>query len=224
MLKQLERQAGESVKSLTHRSLRHAVMTGQLPPGHAVTITGLSQELDVSTMPVREALHLLVADGALEHLDNRRVRVPEMSPEKFDETLAARIALETLAAERAMPQVDYLRLAKLEKIDAEIDEAYARGDIESGIERNFAFHRCLYETRSAAVLLPLIESVWVRLGPFMREATENLQETYRFDRHAEAMQAIKDQNAEALRSAIISDIQDGAGYLGRKRFMDTVAQ
>ena len=29
-------------------------------------------------MPVREALHRLVADGALEYLDNRRVRVPEM--------------------------------------------------------------------------------------------------------------------------------------------------
>jgi DNA-binding GntR family transcriptional regulator len=62
--------------------------------------------------------------------------------------------------------------------------------------------------------------VWVRLGPFMREATEHLAETYRFDRHAEAMQAIRDKDAEALRRAIISDIQDGAGYLGRKRFSD----
>ncbi|MCO6187711.1 FCD domain-containing protein [Rhizobium sp. L1K21] len=219
MLKLLDKQPHESVKALTHRSLRHAVMTGRLPPGQAVTITGIAEALGVSTMPVREALHLLVADGALEHLDNRRVRVPEMTPDKFDETLAARIALETLAADRAMPFVDYLRLAKMEKIDAEIDAAYERGDIEAGIERNFDFHRCLYETRSAAVLLPLIESVWIRLGPFMREATENLQESYRLDRHAEAMQAIRSRDREALRSAITSDIQDGAGYLGRKRFM-----
>ncbi len=34
----------------------------------------------------------------------------------------------------------------------------------------------------------------------MREATENLEETYRFDRHAEAMQAIRDKDAEALRA------------------------
>ena len=223
LLKPLEKNKGESAKNWTYRSLRYAVMTGRLPPGQAVTIAGLAEELGVSPMPVREALHLLVADGALEHLDNRRVRVPNMSSEKFDETIAARIALETLASERAMHHVDYLRLHKMQKIDAEIDEAYGRGDIETGIERNFAFHRCLYETRSADVLLPLIESVWLRLGPFMREATENLEETYRFDRHAEAMQALKDQDAAALRNAIVSDIQDGAGYLGRKRFMRTVS-
>ena len=220
MLKPLDRNTRESVKKWTYRSLRHSVMTGRLPPGQAVTITGLAEELGVSAMPIREALHLLVADGALEHMDNRRVRVPNMTPEKFDETLSARIALETLAAERAMLHVDEARLARMQKLDAEIDEAYDAGDLESGIERNFAFHRCLYETRSSAVLLPLIESVWVRLGPFMREAAEHLAETYRFDRHAEAMQAIRDKDAEALRRAIISDIQDGAGYLGRKRFSD----
>lgn len=194
-------------------------MTGQVPPGQAVTIVGLSDALSVSTMPVREALHKLVADGAIEYLDNRRVRVPEITPEKFDEILEARVALETLAAVRAMPFVDYVRLAKMEAIDQEIDAAYDAGDIEAGIERNFAFHRCLYETRSTFVLLPLIESIWLRLGPFMREATENLAETYRFDRHAEAMQAIRDQDATALKAAITSDIQDGTGHLGRSRFI-----
>ncbi len=219
MITALQRLAGESVKQWTYRSLRHAIMTGQVPPGLPVTVAGVSEALGVSSMPVREALHLLVADGALEYLDNRRVRVPDMTPEKFDEIIAARVALETLAAVRAMPFVDYLRLDRMRKIDAEIDAAYDRGDLEAGIERNFAFHRCLYEVRSSAVLLPLIESVWSRLGPFMREATENLEESYRFDRHAEAMQAIRDKDAQALNAAIVSDIQEGAGYLGRKRFL-----
>ncbi len=110
----------------------HSVMTGRLPPGQAVTITGLAEELGVSAMPIREALHLLVADGALEHMDNRRVRVPNMTPEKFDETLSARIALETLAAERAMLHIDEARLARMQKLDAEIDEAYDADDIEAG--------------------------------------------------------------------------------------------
>ena len=52
-------------------------------------------------MPVREALHRLVADGALEYLDNRRVRVPEMTLSKFEEIISARTALETVAAVRA---------------------------------------------------------------------------------------------------------------------------
>lgn len=219
-----DRQALESVKQWVYRNLRQAIMSGRLPPGQPVTIHGIAQNLSVSAMPVREAIHRLVADGALEHLDNRRVRVPDMDPEKFDEIITARIALETVAAERCMPFIDYLRLARLEKLDTEIDAAYQAGNIELGIERNFAFHRCLYEGHASAVLLPLIESLWLRLGPFMREATENLHESYRVDRHAEAMAAIRAQDVDALRQAIVADIQDGAGHLGRTRFLEVEAE
>lgn len=214
----------ESVKQWVYRSLRQAIMAGRFPPGLPVTIQGIAEVLAVSAMPVREALHRLVADGALEHLDNRRVRVPEIDPGKFDEIISVRIALETIAAVRAMPFIDYLRMARLQQHDADIDSAYNAGDIELGIERNFAFHRCLYEVPSSTVLLPMIESVWLRLGPFMREATENLDESYRVDRHAEALEAIQQQDAAALKAAITADIQEGAGHLGRKRFLDVEAQ
>ena len=210
----------ESMKQWVYRSLRQAIMTGRFPPGLPVTIQGIAEMLQVSAMPVREALHRLVADGALQHLDNRRVRVPDIDPEKFDEIIAARIALETVAAERALPAIDYLRIARLQQLDDDIDVAYKAGNIEQGIEANFAFHRCLYEVRSSAVLLPLIESVWLRLGPFMREATENLDESYRVDRHAQALEAIDAKDATALKAAITADIQDGAGHLGHKRFLD----
>lgn len=210
----------ESMKQWVYRCLRQAIMTGRFPPGLPVTIQGIAEMLQVSAMPVREALHRLVADGALEHLDNRRVRVPDIDPDKFDEIIAARIALETVAAERALPFIDYLRLARLQQLDDEIDVAYKAGNIEQGIEANFAFHRCLYEVRSSAVLLPLIESVWLRLGPFMREATENLDESYRVDRHVQALEAITGKDTVALKAAITADIQDGAGHLGHKRFLD----
>jgi DNA-binding GntR family transcriptional regulator len=218
------RQPLESVKKWVYRSLRKSIMTGRFEPGLAITIQGLAESLDVSAMPVREAIHRLIADGALELLDNRRVRVPDIDPKKFDEIIAARIALETVAAERAMHFVDYICMAQLEAIDLSIDDAYNAGDIELGIERNFAFHRRLYELNSGSVLVPLIESVWLRLGPFMREATENLDESYRVDRHEEALEAIRNKDSAALRDAITADIQEGAGHLGRKRFLDVSAR
>ncbi|MDX3926189.1 MAG: GntR family transcriptional regulator [Shinella sp.] len=218
------REPSESVKKWVYRILRHAIMTGRFQPGHPVTINGLSETLGVSAMPVREALHRLVADGAIELLDNRRVRVPEIDPDKFDEILSARTALETVAAERALPHIDFVRLAHLQRLDGLVDEAYAQGDIERGIEANFAFHRALYEVRSAAVLLPLIESLWLRLGPFMRRATENLHESYLVDRHAEALEAIRAKNVVALKAAIAADIQDGAGHLGRAQFLHVAAE
>ncbi|WP_310417455.1 GntR family transcriptional regulator [Mycoplana sp. BE70] len=224
MLASEERQPYESIKHWVHRTLRHALMTGRFQPGEPVTINGLAEMLDVSAMPVREALQYLVADGALELLDNRRVRVPEMVPEKFDEILAARIALETVAAERALPEMDFIRVARLQHLDSLVDDAYDAGDIERGMVANFDFHRCIYEVHSNGVLLPMIESLWLRLGPFMRHAAENHWQSYKVDRHAEAMVAIRDKNAEALKTAITADIQDGIGHLGRTQFLDAAAR
>ncbi|NEJ69552.1 FCD domain-containing protein [Rhizobium phaseoli] len=211
---------GESTKKWVYRSLSRAIMSGRFPPGLPVTISGLSESLDVSTMPVRGALDQLIADGALEYLDNRRVRVPDIGPERFDELIAARVSLETVAAERALHFIDFLRIDRLVALDTMIDEAFQAGDIELGIERNFAFHRCMYEGRPSFVLLPLIESVWLRMGPFMREAVAHLNESYQVDRHVEAIEAIKQKDGLALKEAITADIQDGAGHVGRQRLRE----
>ncbi|MDO6965322.1 GntR family transcriptional regulator [Rhizobium alvei] len=211
---------GESTKKWVYRSLSRAIMSGRFPPGQPVTISGLSESLGVSTMPVRGALDQLIADGALEYLDNRRVRVPDIGPDRFDELIATRIALETVAAERAMHFIDYIRIEQLVTLDNKIDEAYEDGNIELGIERNFAFHRCMYDVRPSFVLLPLIESVWLRMGPFMREAVAHLDQSYQVDRHGEAIEAIKRRDAVALKEAITADIQDGTGHVGRLRLLN----
>lgn len=210
-----DRKADESLKQRVYRTLRARVMSGAVAPGLPITINGVAEDLGVSAMPVREALHRLVADGALEYLDNRRVRVPEMTLSKFEEIISARTALETLAAVRALPHIDAARLERLQVIDAQIDEAYSGNDLLRSTELNFIFHRTLYEPGATGVLLSLMESVWLRLGPFMRLATAKLEDSYRIDRHAEAMAAIRNNDPVALSQAIEADIQDGVGHLGR---------
>ncbi|MDZ7873066.1 MAG: GntR family transcriptional regulator [Rhizobium sp.] len=210
-----EGKAEKSLKQRVYRTLRSRVMSGAVAPGLPITINGVAEDLAVSAMPVREALHRLVADGALEYLDNRRVRVPEMTLSKFEEIIAARIALETLAATRALPHIDADRLERLQVIDTAIDDAYAANDLLRSTELNFLFHRTLYEPGASGVILDLTESVWLRLGPFMRLATAKLEESYRIDRHAEALDAIRARDPDALSAAIEADIQDGVGHLGR---------
>jgi len=218
MLVAAGREASESAKQWVYRVLRRAIMTGQFTPGEPVTINGLAETLGVSAMPVREALHRLVSEGALELLDNRRVRVPDLDAQRFEDVLDARIALETRAAERAMPFIDDVRLVRLRAFDQQADQALAAGNFGRLVEANFDFHRCLYEARPASVMLPLIESLWLRLGPFMRRAGETLSQTYQVDRHAEALAAIIARDAEALKAAIVADIRDGTGHLGRGHF------
>jgi DNA-binding GntR family transcriptional regulator len=219
------RVAGETIHQWVFRGLRRAIMSGGFPPGQAVTIRGLAEAMDVSAMPVREALRRLVAERALTLLDNRRVRVPGMTADRFEELLAARTVLEMEAAGRALPLIDAARLAQLQRIDQTIEDAIAQGDSETVVAQNFLFHLTMYNARTDSVLVPLIESVWLQTGPFMRAALEDFPaEDDGYDYHQVALTAIAEGDEQALRRAIASDIRTGIGHLVRSGRMLPVAK
>jgi len=209
----MRRRAGETVGEFVHRRLRQAIMTGRFPPGFAVTIRGLATLLGTSAMPVREAMRRLAAEQALDLQDNRRARVPEMTEARFLCLMETRILLETAAARRALRAIDAARLAELRKLDQAVNEAFARADIERTIEANLAFHRRLYSLAPHDVLTPLIESIWLQIGPYMRAALQGAPGYYPIDRHAEAMAAIAARDERALAAAIEADVRDGIGHL-----------
>lgn len=205
----LPRAKKETVSQNVYRCLRHAVMIGRIPPGRALTIREIAEALNVSMMPVREALRLLSAERALEVRDNRRVQVPHMTASRFRELCELRVVLETHAALGALPYITADRIATIEEIDSRIDEANLRSDFEQAIALNQDFHRTIYLAKPDQESLPLIESVWLQLGPFIRIALSRLDDYYRIDRHAEAMKALRRQDPIGLRVAIEADVRDG---------------
>jgi DNA-binding GntR family transcriptional regulator len=209
----LRQRDGETTGEFVHRRLRHAIMTGRFPPGVAVTIRGLAALLGTSSMPVREAMRRLVAERALNLLDNRRARVPDMTRDRFRALIDARILLESAAAIRAMPHVDAAQLADLQRLDQTVGEVLVRSDIERTIETNLAFHRRLYSLAPDDALTPLIESIWLQIGPFMRAALQEAPAFYRAEHHAGALAAIAARDAQALARAIEADVREGIGHL-----------
>ncbi len=202
-----------TVTQWVYRTLRSAVMNGQILPGRALTIRELAKVLDVSPMPIREAIRQLSAENALEIQGNRRVMVPKMTAMKFTELCEARIALEPYAAARAMPYLNQDKISELRALNELGDQAMAQGNFEEISGLNQQFHRQLYSANPHQVTLPLIESLWLQLGPFMRLATSSLEEYYVVDRHKEAMEAIEKQDAIALQLAIKADVREGIAFV-----------
>ena len=205
----LEKTTGLKTNQWVYQLLRTNLLCGKIAPGIPLTIRGLAEALNVSPMPVREALHRLTCEGALEAKNNRRVIVPLMTAEKFNELCEMRILLETHAAESALPYIRDTDISKLEDIDSSIDDAVQQGDVEATSLLNQDFHRSLYSANPFQIVVPLVESVWLQLGPFSRIAISKLEKIYIVDRHVEAIEALKQQNSFGLRRAIESDIRDG---------------
>ncbi len=192
-----------------YQLLRNNLLCGRIEPGKSLTIRGLAEILHVSPMPVREALHRLACEGAVEVKNNRRVIVPMMTAEKFTELCDLRILLETHAAEGALPYIKESDIETLEQLDAKIDEAVEQDDADHISLCNQAFHRYLYSVNPFQISVPLIESLWLQLGPFSRIAIDKLEKVYLVDRHVEALEALKSRNLFGLRRAIEADIRDG---------------
>src|SRR6056297_1698956 len=98
---------------LIYRQLRDLVLFGDLAPGQAVTIQGLTDRLGAGMTPVREAIRRLISEGALEFQGNRRVSVPQLSSDNICEIIIARQWLDPLLAERSTARAGPADLAEL---------------------------------------------------------------------------------------------------------------
>ncbi|UCH93139.1 MAG: GntR family transcriptional regulator [Candidatus Aminicenantes bacterium] len=123
-----------ALRDLVHRNVLERILQGHLPPGSRVKDTDLSEELQVSRTPVREALVRLVKEGFLENLVGRGFMVRPLTSQEVQDIYPIIWTLETLALktseplphesleyfekisdEMKVPQSDFIRLIELDK-------------------------------------------------------------------------------------------------------------
>ncbi|OYW56432.1 MAG: GntR family transcriptional regulator [Hyphomicrobium sp. 32-62-53] len=209
-----DRIVGLTTHEEVYRRLREQILYGGIKPGSAVTLRGLADELGVSSMPVREAVRRLIAERALLLQDNRRVMVPPMTRDTFEQILFARRALEPELAARALPKLTKKDIAAIEATDMAIDRAMRAGDTEGYMRANHQFHFSIYRKSEAWTLVALVESIWLQFGPFMRMAYGRIGTSTIEDHHEFALAAMQNGDVQGLRSAIDADIGQGMGFIG----------
>lgn len=209
---QEERSRG-SIRERVEEVVRHALLTGRFVPGRPVTLRGLAQDLGVSPMPVREAVRSLAAENALDIRPNGRIEVPRMTPARLDELLKARLLLEPELAAMATESLSRQDAKRLGKIDDAIDASIHGGDAETYMRLNHAFHFYIYRAAASEVFLPLVESLWLQIAPFMRIVYGRVGTAVLVDHHKEAIAAVLARDAGGMRAAIAADIGGGMRIL-----------
>lgn len=191
-----------------YAALKEALIEGRIPPGQPVTVASLCDMLGVGTMPMREAVRRVSAEGGLSSSETRRLTVPALGRERFVALTQARRLLEPEAAVQAMAHVTPEVLDKLRTDDEALNAAIAQGDVSGYMRFNYRFHFGLYRAMPESVLCPLIESLWLQFGAYMHVMLDHAPRRLVADRHAEALTALRGGEAEALRAAITADIDD----------------
>jgi DNA-binding GntR family transcriptional regulator len=205
--------AAHSAHDRVYRTLRTAIMYGEINPGQAMTLRGIGEEFEVSMTPAREAIRRLVAEGALSMSSSGRVSTPELSNERIEELAALRALIEVELASRALPRAHMALIERLQTINGTIAEHIARQDAVAYIRTNLEFHRTLYLRAQAPAMLAMVEQVWLQLGPTMRALYGRLRRKDPPHFHRLIIAALKAGDEPGLRLAVRSDVTQGLKML-----------
>jgi DNA-binding GntR family transcriptional regulator len=209
----------ETVQDRVYSELRRALIGGLFEPSQVLTIRGLADALVTSTMPVREALGRLITEKALEAMPNRSVRVPSITLDRLDDLLRARILIEGEAIALAAARMDAPQIATIEAILDEMRALKHKKDVDREVTLNQRFHFEIYRCCGSAVLIPMIESLWLQSGPCIRVAIYAFSEAGEVDTahyHRTIVTALAYHDAQSAREALVADISRPFTFLRNK--------
>jgi len=165
----------ETLHDRVYAELRRSLINGMFDAGQQLRIQDLAETLQTSTMPVREALGRLVSEQALEALPNRTVRVPLITRERLDDLARARYLVEGELVRLALPRLssdDFAELRSLTERCEAVFREHGADVAHVSTELNHDFHFHIYRAAGSPVLIPIVESLWLQSGPYVRVAAQ----------------------------------------------------
>lgn len=209
-----------TLQERVYQELRAALFQGRYAPGETVTIRSLARALGTSEMPVREALQRLVAEKVLQQTPARSIQVTPLTRERYDELTRIRMAIEGLAAKLATPFATPPLIASLKRMNREMRGATEDGDRMRVLQSNQELHFTVYRTARAPQLLDIIETLWLRSGPFFASAYNGPEHPGEmFARatkvHDRLIAALERRDGRAASQAVMLDIKSAAAWYRR---------
>jgi DNA-binding GntR family transcriptional regulator len=193
----------ETLKEQIYVEARRALQAGKFEPGEAITVKLLADELGAGTMPIREALHRLVA-------------------EEFDELKEIRLRLEGMAANLAASRAGRDGMATIEERYAALHAAVSKpSDWVEIIHTNYRFHFAIYQAAQTRHLISLIDSLWLRVSPLLsipfksRPKARGEYLLIHDDNHARLMAALRAGSGYAAEAEIRGIILASAAWYHR---------
>lgn len=140
--------------------LRRMISTGELAPGTPIRQDALAEQLDVSRVPVREALKILEGEGQVTYAAHRGYSVAELSADDLAEAYRLRELLEGEAIRTAVKRITDADLERIEAANLEFHAATKAVDMTRIIAANREFHFAVYEASGQPRLVRMIRQLW----------------------------------------------------------------
>lgn len=166
-------------------ALREAIRQCTLPPGTRLVERDLADRLQMSRIPIREAMRRLTEEGLLTKIPHRGTFVRAPSVEDLEEIASLRIVLERFVMERVMARWSPADEERLHALVEQMRVAAAHEDVQTVFACDRDFHQSLWEMAGHSLLLQVVTNLRSRIDAFLYGAAMATP-TFRLDTYVAA--------------------------------------
>jgi DNA-binding GntR family transcriptional regulator len=189
--------------------LRRRLIEGDIAPGTKLNERELSEALQVSRTPLREAIRMLAAEGLVELLPNRGAVAVQLSAQDVADTFELIAGLEGLSGELAAQRIDDAELAEIRALNFEMLAAHTRRDLPTYYRLNARIHDCINAAARNPVLAHTYRTVNARLQTLrFRSNFDERKWQQAVQQHGRMVELLSTRDASALRELMTLHLQN----------------
>jgi len=200
--------------------IRELILTGAVKPGEWLRQEKFAQQFGVSQTPVREALKQLSADGLLEHVPYRGIRVVEFTITDVSDLYECRTFIEGMAARHAATHISDAQLGELRSVFTRMQQRLGPLHIAEYRDLNRRFHTIIFDASGRSLLVRTLAQMWASFpsmlwSNFARTAPAPLPGRDKTDveEHSAILAALEARDPEAAERATRRHIQQAKDLL-----------
>jgi DNA-binding GntR family transcriptional regulator len=194
------------------RFVRRRIFDGTYTAGQYIRLDQLAVELGVSVTPVREALFVLSAEGLLSQQPRRGFVVVPVTGRDLTDVSNVQAYIGGELAARAAVSITGDRLRELEKIQTELEGAYASDDDETAVRLNHEFHKAINVAADSPKLAQLMSQI-TRYAPESVFPTIAGWPAKSIAHHRRVLAALEAHDENDARAAMSDHLAEGAAPL-----------
>ena len=147
------------LRDVVFKTLRQAILRGELEPGERLMEIQLAERLGVSRTPIREAIRKLELEGLVLMIPRKGAEVAKISESNLRDVLEVRRSLEELAIDLACQRMTPEELEELKVTQEKFALAIKNGDAMQIAETDERYHEIIYDGTKNGRLVQILNNL-----------------------------------------------------------------
>ncbi len=197
-----------SLREQAYEAIKRQIISCELKPGEAVTVSGLAEFLGMGRTPVMQAIDRLMIDGLVEVMPRKGVVVCPFSLDDFIEIVEMRYINEVQAVRWAAEKGSPKDIESMRENTTALRKAAQERDIERMIELDRDFHRLVSRMSGNKILSEFIGNLHDRSVRFWFVSLRTPDHDIRVcEQHVSILEAIAARDPDGAELAMREHIQ-----------------